>query len=735
MKSPINRLAIAALVCLTAGRLHGQNPEALPGFEDRRIVTAARMQPGESIDLDGRLAEGVWKRAAPASGFTQVDPNNGAPPTEPTEVHIVFNEDTLYMGVICHDSDPNGMMGNTMLRDAPLGAGDRFMWVFDPYLDSRSGYFFEINPSGAMGDAIVLPGGGQERAWDGIWVARVTRTEDGWIAEIEVPFRTLNFDPNGRAWGINFQRTVRRKNEESMWNGFARNQNLRQMSNAGLVVGLSEISQGVGFDIKPYVVGSALAEPGRGRPENSFNGDAGVDFIYSLTPSLRASFTVNTDFAETEVDQRQVNLGRFPLRFPERREFFLEGSNYFNLSGYGDAFFSRRLGLNQGRPQRIDYGAKIIGKSGAQDIGVLQVRTAEEDGRLGEDFSVIRVRRRFLTESHFGVLYTRRAVREDANMAAAMPNLHTTGFDFRMSTRRFQGNKNLAFQSHYVRTSNTLNTGDSARYGVFVDYPNDLIGANASFNETQQNFNPAIGFVARAGVKELNSSVNYRPRPRSHPFIRQIQFGLEYSGIMDSRNNLLTRDIGLNLIQINTHWGDNIRFEISPRYERLDGDFKMNDNKIVLPGGAEYTFTRYVVNAGTGNSRAAAINAFYARGSYFSGDRWDFSPGISVRPRTGTLIELNGEWHRISLPEGAFTTRLFRTNIFQQFSPWVSVSSNIQYDTASRIIGWQGRFRWIIKPGNDLHLVYTHNWNNDPVAGRQTIDRKASTKFVYTHRF
>ena len=723
-------LILALLLAVPA-----ESQQELPAeFQDRRVMTAMRLEPGESIEMDGRLDEAVWKRAAPAAGFIQVDPNNGAPPTEATEVHIAFNENTLYMGVICRDSEPDKMMGNTMLRDAALGAGDRFMWVFDPYLDSRSGYFFEINPSGAMGDAIVLPGGGQERAWDGIWVARVTHSEEGWIAEIEVPFRTLNFDPNGQAWGINFQRTVRRKNEESMWNGFARNQNLRQMSNAGLVVGLSEISQGVGFDIKPYVVGSALAEPGRGLAGNSFKGDAGVDFIYSVTPSLRASFTINTDFAETEVDQRQVNLGRFPLRFPERREFFLEGSNYFNLSGYGDAFFSRRIGLNQGLPQRIDYGAKMIGKAGAQDIGVLQVRTAEEGNRLGEDFSALRIRRRFLSESHLGVLYTRRAVREGDN-TAAMPDLHTAGLDFRMSTRRFQGNKNLAFQSHYVRTSNPNDIGDTARYGVFIDYPNDLIGANASFNETQQNFNPAIGFVARTGIKELNSSFNYRPRPQNHPFIRQFQFGIDYAGTMDSRNDLLTRDISLNLIQINSHWGDNVRFEISPRYERLDGPFRMNDNKIVLPAGAEYTFNRYVVNAGTGNSRRAAINAFYAWGDYFSGTRWDLSPGVSFRPRNGSLIELNGEWHRIELPEGKFTTRLFRTNIFQQFSPWVSVSSNIQYDTASRIVGWQGRFRWIIKPGNDVYLVYTHNWNNDPVAGMETIDRKASTKFVYTHRF
>jgi hypothetical protein len=708
--------------------------EKLVGFEDRRVMTALRLQPDESINVDGRLDEAVWKRATPAAEFIQVDPNNGSPATEPTEVHIVFDKDRMYMGVICHDSEPDKMMGNTMLRDAALGAGDRFMWVFDPYLDSRSGYFFEINPSGAMGDAIVLPGGGQERAWDGIWIARVVRSDVGWVAEIEVPFRTLNFDPNGRAWGVNFQRTVRRKNEESMWNGHARNQALRNVSTAGLVVGFSEISQGVGLDLKPYLVGSAVAAPGRGQSGNSFKGDSGIDFVYSVTPSLRASFTINTDFAETEVDQRQVNLTRFPLRFPEKREFFLEGSNYFNLSGYSDTFFSRRIGLNQGLPQRIDYGAKMIGKAGAQDLGVLHVRTAEDGGRPGEDFTVLRAKRRFLSESHFGMLYTRRAVQQDAN-SVSRPDLHTGGFDFRMSSRRLQKNKNLAFQSHYVFTSNPRDTGHSARYGVLLDYPNDLIDANIGLNETQKNFDPAVGFVTRTGIKEWTGAFQFRPRPKNSRWIRQFAFGVNYAGTTDSKNDMLTREVKFNMFQVTSPSGDSVRFEVAPQYERLDAAFSMNDGKIVLARGAEYDFLRYNIVTQTGNNRRAALNATYSWGDYYSGRRWDLLPGLALRPRIGLLIELNGEWHRIELPEGRFSSRVLRSNVFQQFNPWLSVSSNLQYDTTTRVIGWQGRFRWIVKPGNDFYLVYTHNWRDDPFAGVQTVDRKASTKLVYTHRF
>ena len=709
----------------------------LSGVEGRRVMRALRLARGESIDLDGRLDEAIWQRTDPATDFIQVEPANGAPATERTEVHIVFDENNLYMGMISFDSDPDGLRANTMMRDDALSSGDRFMWVFDTYLDERSGYFFEINPAGSMGDSLVLAGGGQQRAWDGIWTARVVRSEVGWVAEIEVPFRTLNFNPNGQGWGVNFQRTVRRKNEESIWNGYARNQNLQTMSNAGLVVGLSDVSQGVGLDLQPYIVGSAASAPGRGQPGNTYTGAVGGDLIYNLTPNLRANFTINTDFAETEVDDRQVNLTRFPLRFPEKREFFLEGSSFFGLSGFGDAFFSRRIGLNEGQPQRIDYGVKLTGQAGAQDIGVLQVRTAEEGGRLGEDFTVLRARRRFLSESFFGLLYTRRAGREaelPKPATSQSSDLHTFGFDVRMATRRFLGNKNLEFESHYVRTSNPGDIGRNARYGAEINYPNDVIFASADFTETQADFDPAVGFIARTGTKDLEGNFQFRPRPDNNPWIRQFEFGVDYIGTTDGRNELLTRQVEINVFEFNTHWGDSLGFEVTRNFERLEEDFRMQGGAVVLPAGGMYGFTRYDVEARMGNGRRVALVGIVNWGGYLSGTRRNFTPRITLRPRIGLLIDLNGQWSRIELPEGSFSTSVLRGRVDSQLSPWISLSNTAQCDTVSRVIGWQGRLRWILKPGNDLYFVYTHNWQEDP-AGIRTIDRKAASKIVYTHRF
>ncbi len=360
--------------------------QAAPESGDRRSVAAFRMADGDSIELDGRLDEAVWASAVPAADFIQIDPANGQPPTEPTEVRIVFDSDTFYMGVTAYDSEPDKLLGFQRRRDEFLGSDDRFMWIIDTFLDGRTGYFFEMNPSGLIADALIGING-QNRQWDGIWNARARRSEIGWTLEIEIPFRTLNFDPNNDTWGINFQRTVRRKNEESIWNGWARNQRLQRMNNAGLVTGISDVTQGRGLDIKPYGLFTSEASPGRGSAATNLDASAGLDLFYNPTPLLRTNLTINTDFAQTEVDQRQVNLTRFSLFFQERRDFFLDGATFLDFAsasgqgnfGGGDRilpFHSRRIGLSADRtPQKIDFGTKITGQMGGQDVGLLHVRT------------------------------------------------------------------------------------------------------------------------------------------------------------------------------------------------------------------------------------------------------------------------------------------------------------------------------------------------------------------------
>src|SRR5688500_428061 len=286
---PFRWIPFLACVLTTATPVAAQSPQDAVLTSGRRTMTAERLQDGEAIVLDGVLDETAWRRATPASDFIQQDPVFGGTPTERTEVRIVFNGTTLFMGVSCFDSEPDRLLGNTMRRDEFLGSDDRFMWTMDTFLDQQSGYFFEMNPYGLMADAVMGPGGTNNRQWDGIWDARVLRSPIGWTIEIVIPFRTLNFDPNAPAWGINFQRTVRRKSEETLWTGHQRNQGLRRMSNAGLLLGIRDVSQGFGLDVRPYTAAYIAEAPGRTPPVGrNDDQNVGVDLFYNITPNLRA---------------------------------------------------------------------------------------------------------------------------------------------------------------------------------------------------------------------------------------------------------------------------------------------------------------------------------------------------------------------------------------------------------------------------------------------------------------
>jgi hypothetical protein len=728
-------LGLAALGLPAPGMaqgLEGVHPALQQG---RRTMTALRLGEAESVELDGRLDEPFWQRVEPAADFIMQDPVLGGTPTERTEVRIAYDRDNLYMGVTAHDSEPDRLLGNTMKRDETLGSDDRFMWTMDTFLDQQSGYFFEMNPYGLMADAVMGTGGSNNRQWDGIWDARVRRSEIGWTIEIVIPFRTLNFDPGAPAWGINFQRTVRRKSEETLWTGHQRNQGLRRMANAGLLVGIEDVSQGVGLDVRPYTAAYIAEAPGRTPPVGRNNDqNVGVDLFYNITPNLRSNLTINTDFAETEVDQRQVNLTRFPLQFPERRAFFLEGGTFFDFQQNApvDPFFSRRIGLDRfGQPQTIDGGVKLTGQVGANDVGALFVRTGADDelGIVGENFGVVRLRRRLLTQSYVGGLYSVRGER-----GTGADQLHTAGADFRLATSRFLGSQNLELTGYVIGNSSPTGAGETLAYGARVGYPNDLWSGGFGVHEVQPNHDPAMGFVRRRGFRSYSPGIGFSPRPTAHRLIRQLNFGADLSIFTDMENQVVTREWNFGLLGINTHAGDNVNLNLTPIHERLEEDFEISDG-VVLPAGSEYDFTRWRVGAGSASRRIVAVNTSYEAGGFFSGDRKEVSAGLVLRPRPGIRANFSTEWNRVELAQGSFSTTLFRFVGDTQFNPRMYMVNNLQYDNVSDVIGWQARFRWIVRPGSDLYLVYQHNWQEQAVTGFQTLDRRAATKLSYTHRF
>jgi len=728
-----------------------QNAQANQGADNggRRRMNAFRLNDGESVMLDGVLDEPIWSRAVPASDFIQQDPQNGRPATERTEVRIAFDDESLYMGVTCFDSEPEKWIGYQRRRDEGLNSDDRFQWVIDTFLDGRTGYFFEMNPSGLMADALMGTNG-QNREWDGIWNARHRRSEIGWTLEIVIPFRTLNFNPSSDTWGINFQRTVKRKNEESLWMGWSRNQGLRRMSNTGLVSGIRDVTQGHGLDIKPYGVFTSQSSPGRDNSSMVGDASAGVDLFYNLTPQLRANFTVNTDFAQTEVDQRQVNLTRYSLFFPEQRDFFLDGGIFFdfaspvgnnqgfyNQSSFDNErilpFFSRRIGLSaSSEPQKIEFGTKLTGQMGAQDVGVLHVRSGDEDatGTIGEDFTVVRVKRRMLQQSYFGAMYTRRDSRTAADGTA-----HTAGVDARLATSSFLGDQNLEVDGWFLNSSRPGVTRGGSAFGAALNYPNDRWNGRVDAVEVQENFDPAVGFVTRRGYRRYTQSLEFGPRPANNRYIRQLTFGGAATLQTDLHNDVLQRGVEATLLQLNLQSQDWFNMAVSNRYERLDAPFEIT-NDITLPAGASYTFNRLRMWGQTANRRVLALYGRYEVGDFYSGTRTERQANLSIRVRPGFFLYINGQWNSVKLAEGSFTTRLYRFTGETQFSPFIALVNNIQYDTQTAVLGWQSRFRWILTPGNDLYVVYTHNWLDDPVLNRfATLDKRAASKILYTYRF
>ncbi len=735
LRQGLARVLFATLIspAAIASAAQHSDPDG-PDRDNVPVIYAVPLGDEERIELDGRLHEAVWTRAVPIDHFFQVEPVEGGTPSERTEVRVAYDRDNLYIAAVLYDSDPSGIRAYQRQRDAGLGSDDRFMWVLDTFLDGRSGYFFEINPAGLMGDGL-LRGSNVNKAWDGIWEARVRRDDQGWSAEIRIPFRTLNFDPALHTWGINFQRTVRRNSEEIVWSGHRRNQGLFQLVTAGRLTGLQGITQGVGVEARPYAAGSWRSVPGAAGIASA---DVGVDLDYSITPSLRVAATVNTDFAEANVDQRQVNLTRFPISFPEQRQFFLENTSLFSFapSSGVQPYFSRRIGLVDGSQVPIVYGARLAGTAGAFEVGALQVRTGRDGTAPAETFTVGRLRRNFLRQSSAGVVYTRRTTEHD-DQALPLPDRQTIGVDLNLATSTFLSSKNLEFEGFYVWHSDpAIGGGSPARSrtgrGVRLSYPNDVWRAHISIRDFGEEWDPAVGFAPRRGFRRTQPTVTWAPRPRQSRIVRQFEFEARLEYLTDSNGRLETRQIDYTPFGIRFASGDSMSVEVRQQLERIEQPFQIYGTLVIPPGTHRFDSAQISYNGAS--QRPVTTNVSWQRGGFWNGTRTRYDGRLTVRPTTGLVLAANWERNLVSLPDGRFTADLVRLDGSWHMSPWSSFTSNVQWDNVSDVLGLYTRLRWILRPGNDLYVVYTHNWRHD-VDRFATLSRGATTKINYAHRF
>ena len=707
----------------------------------RSAVVTAVTSP---IVIDGSLDEAAWRQAPTIGDLVQRIPVAGAAPTERTEVRLLYDEDNLYIGVMCHDTEPDRVLASQMARDASLNADDRLAIVLDTFRDQSNAFHFATNPAGAMVDGLVFANGETNDDWDGIWIVRTARTGAGWSAEFAIPFKTLSFPAGETVWGFNISRTIQRKLEENRWTGARFQTQFFQISEAGRITNLEGLQQGVGLDIRPFM---ARLWPRPDTGGDTVVGKPGVDLFYNITPSLKLSFTANTDFGETEVDARQINLTRFSIFFPEKRTFFLQDAGVFNFATTGIdppggipgtgaeifPFFSRRIGLLGGQEVPIDYGAKLTGRVGRTEVGMLDVRTRGVPDADSGNLLVGRLKRNFLEQSYVGAILT--------NGDPASPlSSSTVGVDMRLATSSFLGgNRNMVVNAFGLRSNNEGVADNNASFGFGAHYPNDRFEAQILWREIQENFDPAVGFVQRSNVRMLRVAGSFNPRPNPSTGIQQMYHDVFYTRFTRLDNGLVESwDIYATIVDWHLNSGDSLHslFDLNPTYERLFEPFEISPG-VVLPAG-EYRFMPMRIFFTSAQKRRVQGSVGLTFGNYWSGTAQTLQTGISYKLPPNFLVSFNANQTFASLPEGDFIARIYSSEVNYAVSPFLTFSNLIQFDNRSGNLGLQSRVHWTIEPGSDLFFVFGQGWVQDLERGYREFrrqDSRLATKLQYTFRF
>jgi hypothetical protein len=695
--------------------------------------------------IDGRLGDAAWRAAADLGPLTQREPREGAQPSEATRVLLLLDDEALYVAVRCDDSRAAAIVRTQMTRDADLAQDDSIEIVVDTFQDRRNGYYFQANALGAQADGLISNNNEPNKEWDGIWLAAAETTASGWTVEIAIPFKTLNFDPARDAWGFNLQRTIRRTQETIRWRAARQNMRLAQLSEAGVIEGLAGRKQGVGLDVRPFLSAGILRE-GAGRPIKG-DPDAGLDVLHNLTPSLTATLTVNTDFAETEVDARQINLTRFSLFFPEKRTFFLQNAGIFTTAGQGQRadqargqdivpFFSRRIGLTpDNAPLPILAGGKLTGRVGAWNVGVLDVHTrdldtAESAPIEGRNFFAARAARDFGRQSMVGVLVTHGNPSGDGQRPMA-------GVDARLARSDLFGSRNLVVEGALFRSFAPARVpgarprSDQWAGTLRIDYPNDPLGINLTFKDIGSEFRPGLGFVPRRGIRKGNYNIDYFQRPRRWG-IRHQHWELLTETIHDRDGRLLNWRIFTAPINLRLESGEHIEWNYMPEHEFLDAPFEIRTGVVVPPGG--YTMHRYRAEVNTATKRRVIGDVSVRYGEFYGGSRVESSVGLRYRPSVHVALQIGLDRNDVSLPQGDFRTMIWRARADVGVTPALTINNFLQYDTDSRIAGLNSRLRWILRPGNDLFFVVNLGRLNEEDRWSPAYERITS-KVQYTLRF
>ncbi len=674
--------------------------------------------------IDGRLDEPAWSEAPSITGLRQREPDEGELMTQQTVVRFLYDGSHLYIGIRCLE-DPGLLTARTMVRDEPMLSDDVVSLRFDSFNDERNAFQFAINPLGNKVDALI-EGSTWKPEWDGIWHVKTSVDEEGWVVEMALPFQTIGFEPGATSWGFQVMRTVTGLNEMGTINNWQRNVNIFSSADLPRVTGLEGIAQGVGLDVKPSF--SLRHRRLRSGQRRNVNGDPALDVFYKITPSVTAALTFNTDFSEAAVDERQVNLTRFGLFFPEQRDFFLQDARIFAFAnrdeGNGIPFFSRRIGLApDGSEVDIDAGAKVTGRIGDVNVGLLSVRMEPLPDADARQLSVARLQLNVLEESSIGLIGT--LGDPDSNAGAGL-----VGADANFRTSKLRGRRTLEGGFWGMRSWSEGRSDREASFGARIAYPNDTWNWSVEAQELQEHFEPALGFVNRTGIRQYDADLRRRWRPGGR--VHSADAKLDARLVTDVSNRVESVELALEPLRLENRLGDGVALRLVAREERLLVPFEIAEG-VTLPVD-RYRFDRAELDLEASRSRAVNGTLTLGWGQFFSGRRFELRAVLKWFLGTHFNWILDYQQNDIRLPEGDFTTRLGRLRLNVQFSPQLSWNTITQYDNVSDAVSLNSRIRWILDPGNEVFLVWNHGYSVDGSHLRSETSQITS-KLGWTFRF
>jgi hypothetical protein len=712
MKRSLSLLLLAALAAPLAGQRSAPD-------------TLKASKIAGTIKLDGVLDEADWAKAPRISNFTQRELDENKPATEKTEVAILYSPTEMFIGVWCWDSEPDKIIAQKMKWDFEYGTEDNLIIALDSYGDKRNAYLLAINPNGAQYDALVVDNNRKTNVdWNGVWHVAAKRTGKGWFAEIRIPFSTLKFSAaEEQTWGINFERNIRRKREQVLWQGWSRDATIVQVNRAGTLVGLKGLARMGIFEFRPHVLAGGEKTPGASA---STVGNLGLDFNYLFNPTVKLDFTILPDFAQTESDDLIVNLTRFSVSIPEKRQFFLESQNFFDFPlGKARPFYSRRIGYYQGQESPLLGGGRFLGKMGGSTLGVMVLQTEHTEASPSTNFSIVRYKQDIGEQSSLGVLAVGAAQAGRFN--------GTAGVDALYSTAKLFGDKNLQFGGAFAATYTSDRVGRTgAAHRLFFNFPNDLIELSASWERVGADFNPEVGFISRPGYQLYTAKWRINPRFDFLPWVQKLQFKpLDLSYYVDETTHQMQSIYQeFRPLMILFKSGEQLEINIARDAENLTEDFEIRDGHLIPAG--KYWTTRGEIQFTTFDGRPLVLGAGVNWGKFYTGKSTEWDTELAWKVNRYFGLSVNYKRSDIRLPDGGFAIDEVVGRMNFSVTPKLFGAVFAQWNNDDSKVLFNFRITWIPKPGASLYFVLNQFSDCPDLLGRwRPFKTAAMLKFVW----